>query len=105
VTDRLSSYAELAEILEILPVLLREGRRSRRLTLRAATHTTECESLASAVGFACDGEEDWRWAVQRIDGPCGAVLEGEVLQRAKMRFMMPERYGELADMPLPGAST
>jgi hypothetical protein len=32
VTDRLSSYAELAEILEILPVLLREGRRSRRLT-------------------------------------------------------------------------
>jgi hypothetical protein len=40
VTDRLSSYAELAEILEILPVLLREGRRSRRLTLRAASEQT-----------------------------------------------------------------
>jgi hypothetical protein len=39
-TDRLSSYAELAEILEILPVLLREGRRSRRLTLRAASEQT-----------------------------------------------------------------
>lgn len=43
-TDRLSSYAELADILDILPVLLREGRRSRRLTLRAA-------SEQSGVGF------------------------------------------------------
>jgi hypothetical protein len=32
----LSSYTELAEVVALLPTLLREGRRARRLSVRAA---------------------------------------------------------------------
>lgn len=36
VREHLASYAELADILALLPVLLREARRSRHLTMQQA---------------------------------------------------------------------
>lgn len=57
-------------------------------------------TLEHAVGFACDGDEDWEFAAHRIDGPNGEVLEGQSLTLAKLRLALPERYGCLADMPL-----
>jgi hypothetical protein len=64
----------------------------------------EFATLDGAVGFACDGEEHWLYAIDKITGPGGAVLTGEVLHQAKMRFMMPDRYGSLSDMRLAPAS-
>lgn len=34
--DGLSAYSELADVLRLLPLLLREARRARRLSVRAA---------------------------------------------------------------------
>lgn len=69
--DTLTSYTELADILDRLPLLLREARRGRRLSLRAAgeqsgvpfntltrvEHGKEC-SVANAVAIL-------RWLDQR----------------------------------------
>ncbi|MEV0616165.1 hypothetical protein AB0I81_22820 [Nonomuraea sp. NPDC050404] len=63
--------------------------------------TAEFGSLRSAVGFACGGEEDWKYSATKITGPGGVVLDGDALDQAKRRFELPEVHGDLDDMPLP----
>lgn len=42
---RLSTYAELAEVLDSLPLLLRERRRKDRLSVRAAAEQSGCSFM------------------------------------------------------------
>jgi transcriptional regulator with XRE-family HTH domain len=51
----LSSYTELAEVLASLPMLLRETRRARRLSLRAAATEIGCSFSTIARFEAGDG--------------------------------------------------
>ncbi|MDX3110142.1 hypothetical protein [Nonomuraea angiospora] len=66
--------------------------------------TAEFDSLSGAVGYACRGDEKWQFTTQQIIGPGGVVLTGDALEEAKRRFELPERYGDLDDMPLPGGA-
>ena len=63
--------------------------------------TAEFGTLRAAVGFACDGAENWQYAATRITGLGGVVLTGATLEQAKHRFELPEVHGNLDDMPLP----
>ncbi len=66
-SDVLTSYAELADLLESLPFLVREGRRVRRLSLRAAGEQ-------SGVGF------NTLFRVERGMGGCSVPNAIEILR-------------------------
>lgn len=79
-TTELSSYAELAGLLDALPVLLREARRRRRLTMREAAAemgcsiSTVCRIEAGEDCVLSNALAVLRWLGS--DGaPVGAALE------------------------------
>ncbi|MGI5423073.1 hypothetical protein [Actinomadura luteofluorescens] len=51
-----------------------------------ARHEAEFDTLAGAVAFAVSGTETWSYAVDRITGPDGQVIEGDELNEAELHW-------------------
>lgn len=86
-SGELSSYAELVDVLEVLPVLLREGRRSRRLSVRAA---------AVQIGFSFS-------TVSRIEEGQDCALSNAVAVLRWLDRAVPAAAERLAEGDIPNA--